>query len=217
MQLTDAIYGVAPEVIGKAALKPSEMMFWLYCPISIAGFSSYVLPDNLEQFQPILDIVRADCPDEWIEKNVYLTAKTLWVTPENPGNRPGWHSDGFLTDDTNYIWYDSIATVFYCDGELHAFTAEHDASMKEMHALCEGSDRYYIRYEPGYILRLPQTVLHKSEDSFVPQMRTFLKVSLSSEKYRHEGNSINHKLALDWASVPRSTARNCPATLETTP
>ena len=93
-----------------------------------------VLPPNLEQFTPLLHLVRNDCRNRWRENYVYLTAKTLWVSPENPGNRPGWHSDGFMTDDLNYVWSDRDGTLFWEPAETCDFTQDHELSLAEMAA-----------------------------------------------------------------------------------
>ena len=84
------LYGNPPDDLGMVDLSPSEMMFWLYCPIKIP-LRTIVVPANLRQFGPILDAVRSDfMGDErqayrWASSYVYLTAKTLFVTADNPG------------------------------------------------------------------------------------------------------------------------------------
>ena len=108
------IYGDLPEDLGCVDISPVEMMFWMYCPVSTPKETT-VLPPNLRQFDPILDRVCARDTDRYADGYVYLTAKTLWVSGDNIGNRPGWHSDGFGTDDVNYIWYDRAPTEFISD------------------------------------------------------------------------------------------------------
>ena len=214
MQKTDAIYGALPIDLGLIDLSPSEMMFWLYCPIKMPGQLIWNSPPNLEQFEPIIGAVSQDCSlDAWRESYVYITAKTLWATPENPGNRPGWHSDGFLTDDLNYIWADANPTVFFFDGQRHAFSADHSASLSEMDALCEepvAAAFDHRTYPVKHLLRLDQTVLHKVATNIRPGVRTFVKISVSRHRYALRGNSINHELAPDWAYADRQAERNCP-------
>lgn len=210
MHKTDIIYGAPPVDLGSFALKPTEMMFWLYCPIKLPGMQSVSVPDSLMQYRPLWEAARKDCARVWGERYVYITAKTLWVSPENPGNRPGWHSDGFLTDDLNYIWCDANPTVFFGDGLRHAFSADHNASLAEMDALCEPESYDHFTKPAGHLLRLDQTVLHKVATNISEGVRTFVKISVSRYKYALRGNSINHDLAPDWDYSDRKSERNCP-------
>ena len=171
---------------------------------------SLSLPDNLAQFRVLVATASLDAVDVWADSFVYLTAKTLWVSPENPGNRPGWHSDGFLTDDLNYIWSDANPTVFFHDGHRYSFAADHAASLPEMDTLCEASDFDWRTYPDKHLLRLDQTVLHKVGPVEKAGMRTFIKISVSRHRYALKGNSINHELAPDWAYQDRLETRNCP-------
>lgn len=211
MHKTAAIYGTQPIDLGLINLSPDEMMFWLYCPIKLPGDFAVFIPQNLRQFAPLIRTVERDCTvNRWKDSFVYITAKTLFATAENPGNRPGWHSDGFLTDDLNYIWCDANPTIFFDDGDMHAFSADHVASLAEMDALCESRSAHYRTYPVKRLLRLDQTVLHKVDTDIRPGVRTFVKISVSREKYALRGNSINYDLAPDWAYQERAAERNCP-------
>lgn len=44
-------------------------------------------------------------------------------------NRMGYHSDGFLTDDINYIWCDNNPTIF----NISAFNLTLDENLKSVH------------------------------------------------------------------------------------
>lgn len=210
MQLTDAIYGAPPVDLGLIDLSPVEMMFWMYCPIKLPRQLSTVLPRNLRQFDPIINAVIADCSDIGYDRYIYITAKTLFATPENPGNRPGWHSDGFLTDDLNYIWCDANPTIFWEPEERFRFPADHAASLPQMNALAENDPDHFFTYKPKHLLRLDQTVLHKVDTNIHPGLRTFVKISVSRHRYALRGNSINHELAPDWIYADRQADRNCP-------
>lgn len=210
MQKTDAIYGASPVDLGLIDLAPTEMMFWLYCPIKLPGMQSVSVPDNLLQYRSLWEASRHDCASVWGDSYAYLTAKTLWTTPESPGNRPGWHSDGFLTDDLNYIWSDANPTIFFNDGLRHAFSADHVASLGEMDDLCEADPFNQFTLPVKHLLRLDQTVLHKVNTNFRPGLRTFVKISVSRHRYALRGNSINYELAPDWAYQDRAAERNCP-------
>lgn len=211
MKRTEKIYGTRPEDLGLIDLSPEEMMFWLYCPIRVPGMlHPFILPGNLVQYKPLVRAVMQDCSDQWEDSYVYITAKTLWVNSESPGNRPGWHSDGFLTDDLNYIWCDANPTTFFDDGKLHSFSADHNASLGEMDSLCEATDANQFTLPVKHLLKLDQRVLHKVTTNINPGVRTFVKISVSRHKYALRGNSINHELVLAWDYQERKAERNCP-------
>ena len=213
---TEAIYGAPPVDLGLIDLSPSEMMFWQYCPIKLpAADLMCLLPPNLKQFSPIVSAVFSDFDrgrriGEWQHSYVYLTAKTMWVTPENPGNRPGWHSDGFLTDDINYVWSDTSPTVYWQPEMPVDFEADHSLSLYEMRACAEHDITHHVRYPTKHLLRLNERAIHKVDTCSMGGMRSFVKVSVSRHKYALLGNSINHALAPDWTYSPRSVERNCP-------
>jgi len=205
------IYGAPPVDLGLVDLSPVEMMAWLYCPIKLPGSYEATVPDNLKQFYPIINRVFNDLANidgALFVSYVYITAKTLWVTPDNPGNRPGWHSDGFMTDDLNYIWSDRNGTLFWEPCERVAFSQDHLASLAEMERCELGPHKVY---PDKHLLRLDQTVMHRVADVKTAGMRTFVKVSVSTQKYNLAGNSINHAFGPLGDYAPRSVERNHPS------
>lgn len=210
MNLTDKIYGEKPVDLGLVDLSPVEMMCWLYCPIKLPDSPLLYVPDNLVQFAPIIATAMADAGDRIRESYVYITAKTLWVTPENPGNRPGWHSDGFLTDDLNYVWSDTNPTEFWEPELRFRFPADHSASLPQMDAVAEADSAHVRTYPNKHLLRLDQTVIHRVGLDVKVGMRCFVKISVSRERYALRGNSVNHALAADWDYKERQAERNCP-------
>jgi hypothetical protein len=203
------IYGLLPLDLGRIEMPTEEMMFWLYLPVKIAGECRCIVPDNLRGHIPILGIVRNDLGNVWRESYIYLTVKTLHVNVGETVNRPGWHSDGFLTDDINYIWYDSAPTRFFVDGKLHSFSCDHEAALVEMKELCEGAPTAH--YPCQHVLKMDQRVLHKASVSDFSGVRTFIKVSVSEHKYLLKGNSINHRFKEHFdLSLDRKRERNCP-------
>jgi hypothetical protein len=210
------LYGTLPNDLGLIDISPEEMMCWLYLPISLASSHHFEIPPNLEPFWPIIDAVIDDLGNmQSTEKYIYITAKTLYVTPENSGNRPGWHSDGFMTDDINYIWSDSSPTVFWQTDNPIALPQDHLKSMVAMHdaTIADGSQ---VTFADKHLLRLDQRNIHKVGERTTSGMRTFVKVSVSKHLYSHVGNSINHALDYPRPTVQRGVERNCPATKELT-
>jgi hypothetical protein len=199
------LYGTPPVDLGLVDLSPKEMMFWMYCPIKLPGDLQPTYPDNLHQFDEIVFHAYMDCDhDFWRDSYVYLTAKTLWVSKDNPGNRPGWHSDGFMTEDLNYIWSDCNGTEFWQPAELIEFTQDHHASLAEMEVASSGP---IVTYPDKHLLRLDEAVIHRVSANLTPGMRTFVKVSVSESRYDLEGNSVNHAFPA-WDYVPRGAERN---------
>lgn len=205
------IYGSAPIDLGFVDLSPTEMMAWLYCPVKLPGSYEACLPPNLEQFRPLINRVFNDLANfegRLFVSYVYITAKTLWVTQDNPGNRPGWHSDGFMTDDLNYVWSDRNGTLFWEPAELVSFVQDDQKSLKEMEVAEAGPHRVYL---DKHLLRLDQTVIHRVADVKTAGMRTFVKVSVSQQRYNLIGNSINHTFGPLGEYVARCADRNQPA------
>lgn len=207
--MTNKIYGTAPIDLGLIDLDPKEMLFWLYCPIKLANSYNIYIPDNLLQFQPIVDAVMADVDvSRWHRDYVYLTAKNVWTTPDNTAQRPGWHCDGFMTDDLNYIWQDREPTLFWEEPELVELAQDHTESMHAMETFARLFPEKQRTYPLKHLLRLDQTVIHRVADFSGAGMRAFVKVSVSQHPFNLVGNSINHQLAPDWHYAHRSAERN---------
>lgn len=208
------LYGKQPFDLGRVDFDPKEMMFWLYCPIKVPTVAPKKFelhyPSNLAQFEPIVDRAIRSLAIDLEPYYIYLTAKTLWVTADNPGNRPGWHSDGFMTDDLNFIWSNCNGTLFWEPEEKVHFTQDHHASLAEMEAAAEPDVAHHRVYPDKHLLVLDQYVIHRVADVKRPGMRTFVKVSFSRHKYNLVGNSINHALPLPADYVERSVERNHP-------
>jgi hypothetical protein len=221
-KLTPAIYGAAPKDLGELKLDTSEMMFWLYLPIKMPGKLAETLPEQLMQYMEVIDRVYMDViktygRQRWKDSYVYLSVKVLHVTPDAPGNRPGWHSDGFLTGDLNYIWADRNPTEFFEASPLFRVSADHSKSLEEFdnyasHPFNDGvfADQTY-HAKVNHLYRLDQTVIHRVSLNVDSGKRAFVKVSVSDKPYVQLGNSINHLLPEHpRPSLARQAERNCP-------
>ncbi|HKT54077.1 MAG TPA: hypothetical protein VJP88_06465 [Caulobacteraceae bacterium] len=203
------IYGALPRDLGLVELSPAEMMFWLYCPIKTPR-TDLVLPATLRQFLPIVLRAKWEDAERFRDSYVYLTAKTLYATPDCVGNRPGWHSDGFGTDDLNFIWYDRAPTEFVDCPKGFPLPDDCDASMDMM--AWQAAVSPTVTFPAKHLLRLTPEAIHRCPVEFEPGMRTFVKVSVSADRYDLEGNSINHELGERWPLHPRQAERNHPST-----
>lgn len=214
-----AFVGNAPVDLGLVDLDPKEMMFWMYCPISVPGMYGWILPENLEQYDSLVEKAIRDFDPNFNnaafrDRYAYITAKTLWVQGDYIGNRPGWHCDGFGTEDVNYIWADRAPTEFV-EGAFRV-SSDCDRSMEQMSQIGAQAEARSLltTYPDKHLLRLDKTVMHRSPRFFEPGMRTFVKVSISTERYDLIGNSINHELGELGPMVERRAERNHPASIQ---
>jgi hypothetical protein len=206
-KLTKQIYGQLPKNLGVHNFPTDEMMFWLYCPIKMPGMFQPVYPDQLTQYSELIQKVFQDLSfARWSQSYIYLTAKTLYVTPTSAGNRLGWHSDGFLTEDLNYVWSNMNPTLFFDAGTmqsgiggspLYQVSRDHKRALDEFTHIASRpvADEKIVTYPDRSLLRLDETVIHAVNPEPLAGLRTFLKVSVSYEPYALKGNSINHRLA----------------------
>ena len=204
------LYGLQPSYMGVVDLDVTEFMYWLYCPIK-APHTGFHIPAQLEQFWPLVEkTLHVAYPKEYI----YITAKRLWVTPDSPGNRPGWHSDGFMTNDCNFVWSDSNPTLFWEPQQCVDLTQDHKVSLDEMHEYAENNPQEWKTYPNKSLLFLDQYCIHRVADVKEAGMRTFVKISVSENKYDMEGNSKNEPITKDWKYTKRKPERNAPSSVE---
>ena len=216
--VTRTVYGALPKDLGLIDISNEEMMFWMYCPVKLPGTINYHIPDNLKWTADLIiaaasDFTRSYPDRSLLQPYVYVTAKTLYVSGDYIGNRPGWHSDGFGTNDINYIWCDRAPTEFLDCPRGLLLSDDCDESMRQMEAASYLGARFDVKrvtYRDKHLLRLDESVIHRSPARFSPGMRTFVKVSISTDRYDLVGNSINHKLDFGPLSAPRQMARNHP-------
>lgn len=213
------MYGEAPVSMGVRPAACSEFMFYLYLPIKLAGAASIngCVEPRLQCFDSLIGAACCDYVgfrglDEFVRSYVYVTAKHGWNCPASLQNRPGWHSDGFMTDDINYIWSDRTPTEF--NTSPFKLTMDDEISMEEMRVQAE--HRHNFAHEPMTLLRLNQYCIHRAAEPMNVELRTFLKVSFSRDKYDLVGNSHNHLLDYDWPKRGRALTRNVPQQLTET-
>lgn len=191
--------GSPPSVIATVGLKPSEFMYYLYMPISMAGRCEIELPKRLMY---TLDLIAPACNDcEWIDKYIYLTVKSMFVDSACIGNRPGWHIDGFQSNgDINYIWYDANPTEFAVQS-FSQIPNDDQASMVEIeNQIIHSSIK---QYSSSTLLKLDESVVHRATPNAVTCFRTFIKITVSEHKFTNFGNSHNHLLDYNWPTGER--------------
>jgi len=203
-------YGSAPEVIGSFDVDWYEYMHYLYLPVVMPGQYGVRLPDRLEFVRPVIEAVFAhEGARIYDDCYLYITARRGYATPGNPLNRPGWHADGFGTGDINYIWTDRYPTQF-AEQTFHDISDDHVRSIEQFGEQVEPAR--VVTYPDCTLLRLDASVVHAAPEIPPPGgERSFLKISLSHERYNLLGNSHNYLFDYDWRMWSREEIRNDPA------
>lgn len=153
-----------PEVVGSFKFSDSEMMYYLYFPIFIRelGMVDHIsLEPRLERYRRmIMHAINIESQMSFANlsfDNIYLSAKTMIVGPNTTGNRPGWHCDGFGTDDVNYIWCDSSPTLFSF-GKFDNISEDHVESLKQFDKIAEENETFC--FQENSLIRLTNKVVH---------------------------------------------------------
>lgn len=204
-------YGALPKDLGIFPADCREFMFYQYLPVKLSGQTWLAVEKRLNCFDAIIGTVACDYVglrglDAFVAANIYITAKRMYHAPECPMNRPGWHSDGFLTDDINYIWADCAPTEF--NKSVFKLTLDDEVSLREM--THQAHPKNNVAYADRALLRLDQFSIHRVATVHEPMLRAFLKVSFSPDRYDLLGNSHNHLLDYDWPMYERKQFRNIP-------
>lgn len=201
-------YGNPPKILGEVDLKPTEHMIYLYLPIMMPDDFRVYLPERLK----FTDILIRDCLVDSMDRfsavpfYVYLTVKTCWVEAGAPGNRPGWHVDGYGSDgDWNYVWHSMNPTEF----AVQEFKDVPDDDFGSLAAFeKQVLSRCIVTYPDRTLLRLDESVVHRVNPNPKPGVRTFVKVSVSQHRYNLKGNSHNYLVDYDWDMYDREEFRN---------
>jgi hypothetical protein len=225
----DYTYGAHPQVIGPFDVDWSEYMHYLYLPVvmrewdpgDVLHHGHIRLPPNLEFLrglvEQICDAENVVDDDGVAQQYVYVSARRGFAHPGNALNRPGWHADGFGSDDLNYIWSDSYPTMFAV-GEFGEISEDHVVSAQQfeeriadsLRGPVPGMIRVY-QGDPYIVYRLDPSVVHATAEIPPPGGdRSFFKISVSPDRYNLRGNSHNYLFDYDWYMYTRSEVRNDP-------
>jgi hypothetical protein len=203
-------YGDLPKSLGIINIECQEMMHYQYLPIKNINSSMVRYESRIDIFDALIESAIEEFKEEFGNKAfrehfIYITAKHRYQDASNAINRAGWHSDGFLTNDINYIWSDMNPTIFNIS-EFN-LTLDDKTSMKEMEEQAlEINDWVYPDFS---LVRLNQYNIHKVNDNPIAGFRTFVKISFSKDKYDLVGNSRNH-INSNWVFKQRKSDRNIP-------
>lgn len=200
------IYGKLPEYIGRFDFDLPEMMYYLYLPVKMEGSDSIRVPHALECCLPLVFTALAEAPFPY--SYAYLSARKGWATPDNPLNRPGWHCDGFGTDDLNYVWWTGPSTRF-ANQSFEGIVSDHNRSQVQFNEQIIPEN--IVSYSEKGLYRLDPSVVHATPVVLPPGcMRQYVKVSLSMHQYNLENNSHNWLFDYKWPMHSRELLRNDP-------
>lgn len=202
---TKTIKSNIPTKVGNYSVYCNEYMYILYMPIKFLGYDVQI-PKILDPFSELIFRSVLDYQkyrNDYSSNYMYVTAKHLFVTKDNPGNRPGWHIDGFGTNDTNYIWTNKHPTEFAIQDFV--LSEDHSKSLIEMENQFSGNIFKFSAYD---LLRLDNTNVHRVPLNIQSGVRTFFKLTFSKAKYNMEGNSHNYLFNYCWKMKPRKEERN---------
>lgn len=202
-------YGNPPVRIGKEHVEVDEMMYYQYLPIKLKDNDNIYLPKRLKNYKSLIYGAIFDYFTKGGDKDcyIYVTLKVMFTPTNTSLNREGWHSDGFMSDDINYIWSDTLPTE-YIEGEWDILQ-DHKESLLIFNHL---GNYYKVKTcEPNVLYRLDESVIHRVQvNKGSPILRQFMKVSFSKDKYNLKGNSHNYLIDYDWEMKDRDIERNHP-------
>lgn len=201
------IYGQLPVFVDHFDIDLPEVMYYLYLPVKMTAWDNDIrLPPALECCRSLVEraLSHADRPFYY----AYLSARKGWASPDNPLNRPGWHCDGFGTDDLNYIWWTGPSTRFALQ-PFEGIVSDHNRSQAQFNEQVRPESVY--SYFEKSLYAIDASVVHATPVIQPPGcMRQYVKVSLSNHQYNLENNSHNYLFDYAWPLHSRSEIRNDP-------
>ncbi len=186
------------------------------------------IPSDLEQFKEVIaQVVKIEKnidPDFEKKYFVYITVDQGKVEPQKAQRRTGWHGDSYLKIDSRkvkveipcdrvYVITDNCPTPF-SPGPF-SFENVNPENVDEVMAHFEKvSSGTTPEHYPSYtLLKLDPYCVHNVgfNNTDVPVFRTFVKISVSQNKYCKLGNAHNPLFTYDWAMTLRE---NVPYSIE---
>ncbi|AHY26794.1 hypothetical protein vB_AbaP_Acibel007_23 [Acinetobacter phage vB_AbaP_Acibel007] len=161
------------------------------------------VPENLQDIViPLLSLIldKVDTDDY-----IYVTVSRKHLQPNTCGNRAGWHVDGFLSDDQSFIWFDKLPTQIALGG--FEVSPDHEQSLEQFDAQVDYGNIQYT--EPAMLYELKdcvhRPVFNHTNDV---QLRTFVKIVISKERFNGIGNAWNYLLPHIKPTKQRGESRN---------
>lgn len=201
------MYSSLPRTLGTFDIDLPEFVYHVYMPIKMADMCEVRVPRHLSPIWPLIEQALFTCDHDG--SYVYLSVKKMPVSKNQTANRPGWHLDGYGTNDDNLIWADCLPTEFVT-GEFD-LSADHSLSLAQMEEQARG--RSIHTFPARTLLWLDATNVHRVAECHADCVRTFVKISLSRHRYNLAGNAHNYLFDYEWPMVERKATRNHPTAL----
>ena len=199
------MFSPLPRSLGQVSIGCPEFVYHMYMPIKMAERADVRIPPHLHCFWPVIERVLFH-GGVAAGKYMYLSVKKMHISAGQTANRPGWHIDGYGTKDHNYIWSDCLPTEFVT-GEF-SLSENHSLSLLQMEQQARG--REVLTFPVGNLLLLESDSVHRVANCVQDCVRTFVKISVSTEKYNLKGNAHNYLFDYEWDMVDRVVERNHP-------
>lgn len=200
-------YTSKPQYLGTFCIQDFTPKYYLYLPIKLNYSNDIKLPYDLIKYKCLVDAVIAREGRDLDGSYVYISVEVSAIKSGITQKRSGWHADGFLTDDINYIYSDKLPTIF--NNTTFFVDNNHSTSIKQFNEQLDESNNYW--FNPKSLVRVTSSHIHRTpvptEDE---EFRQFVKISISKERYNLEGNTHNSLFDYDWVMYPRQEVRNCP-------
>jgi hypothetical protein len=204
--MSKIVYGKLPIYLGQFEFDLPEMMYYLYLPVVMDHkYDRILLPPNLGITGKMIEAAIQHTPRDY--RYVYLSARKGWATADNPLNRPGWHCDGFGTEDLNYVWWTGAGTRFAIQ-TFYSITEDHNRSLKQFDEQVMLDS--VVTYPEKGLYQIDPSVVHSTPIITKEGMRQYVKISFSDQKYNLENNSHNYLFNYSWPLHSRETLRNDP-------
>lgn len=197
-----------PKHLGVFDVDLPEYMHFLYLPVRM-GTSDVRLPPALEPVRELIDkasLYAAWNLGRWFDY-VYVSARRGWAYPGHSLNRPGWHCDGFGTEDLNFLWWRGPGTRFAVQA-FRGIPEDHHRSMVEVARQVDPSK--VVTPQALRLYTIDRSHVHSVPEITAEGERQFLKISLSNTRYNLAGNSHNYLFDYAWPMAERQAVRNDP-------
>lgn len=169
-------------------------------------FGDIRIPENLlGVVKPVVREVMAS-GSVLAEDYLYISVKKSHVQPYTTAMRSGFHIDGFLSNDRNWILADSMPTQVAVG--TFSITPDHEKSLIEMYEQSRHKDR--VQLKPHTLYHLDHECVHAPVNNMRGEtvVRTFIKVVASKELFNGYGNAWNYLLPHIKPTAKRGATRN---------
>lgn len=140
------------------------------------------------------------------EDYLYISVKKSHVAPYTTAMRSGFHVDGFLSEDRNWILSDSLPTKVALGG--FSVDADHEQSLEQF--AVQARYKEHVQLKPHTLYFLDHECVHAPSLNPRPEtvVRTFIKVVASKELFNGYGNAWNYLLPHIKPTAKRGSSRN---------